>query len=147
MNGKDPRFRRLLLSIPATLAGAFVYGLCMAIAPGTSELPLSTIIRVTLFIHAAAWIFFIAPFAFAISEKSRIYDFPLSSLYGAMLGAGAYFTIATVCLILLGLPWTLLFSDASRFLVSAALSGAAVATTMSTARMLNERSLHSVHQA
>lgn len=128
-SGGEFPLRRVLWSVPATLIGAIVYGACLA--AGTADVALGSIIRSTVFIHAAAWGLFIAPFALAVSEHNALYKFPFAVFYGAIFGAAAFFLVAAAVMTLNRLPLGLLLGETVRFALPCALSGASVAAVMS----------------
>ena len=135
MNWSSIPFRRLLWTIPATLAGAITFIACIfAVGSMLGGHP-GALIRFTLLIHAIAWMLFIVPFAWVVPETSKLYRFPISALWGALFGGAACFIFAMGLRILLGLPTRMALDTALEFAPLCAASGAAVAAVMSQARM------------
>lgn len=132
--------RRLLWTIPATAAGCLVFAIWAGVA---LDLPnTESVIRATLFAHGIAWLFLIAPFAMIFPARSRLYNLPLSLLYGAILGALAYVAFCFVVSMLLGIPrlaWDAITSD-SWVIGGCACSGAVVAAALSGFAQLERRS-------
>lgn len=96
---------------------------------------LEDLLETMILIHIIAWIFFIGPFAIFVPETSRVYDFRYSVFAGPLFAVAAMVAYGVVISLLQGgrLRLSFLFVGYP-FTIGCAISGTAVAVTMSACR-------------